>query len=91
MENYNPTTPEPNTDTLRQVLKAQDENIHHLRTLITNITGDNLAELQKTLTEQLQQLEDLEQRMWAAVFPSLRAENQTAQRMTMSYNVEQYY
>lgn len=91
MENYNPTASAPNADTIRQVLKAQEENIHHLRTLISNITGDNLAELQKTLTEQLQQLEDLEQRMWSAVFPSLRTENQMAQRMTMSYNIEQYY
>jgi hypothetical protein len=88
MENYNPA---PNDDTIRQVLKAQDENIHHLRTLISNISADNLTELRNTLTEQLQQLEDLEQLMWSALFPSVRADNQMAQRMTMSYTREQYY
>ena len=88
MENYNLIAPANNEETLRQVLKAQDENIHHLRDLVSNITGENLSELRKNLTEQLKQLEDLEQRMWAAVFPSQRSDNQ---RMTMSYHTEQYY
>jgi|GEM_PF-1820884 len=91
MENYNPTATNP--ETLRQVLAAQDENIHHLRNLISNITEENLADHQKTLTEKLCQLEDLEQRMWATLFPSNPGENPTSHRMTMAYNanVEQYY
>ena len=49
MENYDAATTSP--EIIRQVLKAQDENIHHLRTIVSNITSDNFAELQKTLSE----------------------------------------
>lgn len=91
MENHNPSAPNP--ETLRQVLAAQDENITHLRSLVSDITGDNLGELRKTLSDQLRQLEDLERRMWATLFPSDADPETAARRMTMSYNnnIEQYY
>jgi septation ring formation regulator EzrA len=91
MENYNPSAPNP--ETIRQVLAAQDENINHLRNLVSNITGENLSELRKTLSDQLRQLEDLERRMWAALFPSDAGAEPASHRMTMSYNtnLEQYY
>jgi hypothetical protein len=91
MENYNP--PAPNPETIRQVLAAQDENIHHLRSLVSNITGENLTELRKNLSEQLRQLEDIEQRIWTALFPADKGAETAAPRMTMSYSpgIEQYY
>ncbi len=87
MENYDATAPSP--DIIRQVLKAQDENIHHLRTIVSSITRDNVAELQNTLSEQLRLLEDIEQRLWATVLPSPIDEHHIGHRMTMT--IDQYY
>ena len=61
MENYNPADATP--EALRQVLTAQDETIRHLRNLVSGMPGDQMAELRNTLTERLQQLEELEKRM----------------------------
>ncbi len=87
MENYEATTTSP--DIIRQVLKAQDENIQQLRTIISSITRDNVAELQKTLSEQLGLLEDIEQRLWATFLSSSSDEHHIGQRMTMT--IDQYY
>lgn len=87
MENYEATAPSP--DIIRQVLKAQDENIQQLRTIVSSITRDNVAELQKTLSEQLGLLEDIEQRLWATFLSSPADEHHIGQRMTMT--IDQYY
>jgi len=87
MENYEATAPSP--DIIRQVLKAQDENIQQLRTIVSSITRDNVAELQKTLSEQLGLLEDIEQRLWATFLSSSPDEHHIGQRMTMT--IDQYY
>ena len=87
MENYDAATTSP--DIIRQVLKAQDENIQHLRSIVSSITRDNVAELQKTLSEQLRLLEDIEQRLWATFLPMPADEQHIAHRMTMT--TDQYY
>ncbi|MCC6283204.1 MAG: hypothetical protein IT262_21530 [Saprospiraceae bacterium] len=87
MENYDAATTSP--EIIRQVLKAQDENIHHLRTIVSSITRDNFAELQKTLSEQLRLLEDIEQRLWATFLSSPSDEHHIDHRMTMT--IDQYY
>ena len=87
MENYEATTTSP--DIIRQVLQAQDENIQQLRTIISSITRDNVAELQKPLSEQLRLLEDIEQRLWATFLSSSSDERHIGQRMTMT--IDQYY
>ncbi len=87
MENYEATAPRP--EIIRQVLKAQDENIQHLRTIVSSITRDNIAELQETLSEQLRLLEDIEQRLWSTFLSSSPDEHHIGHRMTMT--VDQYY
>jgi len=87
MENYEATVPSP--DIIREVLKAQDENIHHLRTIVSSITRDNFAELQNTLSEQLRLLEDIEERLWATLLSSPPGEHHIGHRMTMT--IDQYY
>ena len=83
MENYNPTDATP--ETLRQVLTAQDETIRHLRNLVSGMAGNQMADLRHTLTERLQQMEELEKRMWATLFPPGPQSESSAHRMTMTY------
>lgn len=83
MENYNPADATP--EALRQVLTAQDETIRHLRNLVSGMPGEQMAELRNTLTERLQQLEELEKRMWATLFPPGPRNEASAHRMTMTY------
>lgn len=87
MENYESTAPSP--DIIRQVLIAQDEKIQQLRKIVSGITRDNVAELQKVLSEQLRLLEDIEQRLWATFLPISPDEHHIVHRMTMT--TDQYY
>lgn len=72
-----------NLDPIRQALAAQEENLQHLLAMVTNLTGENLCELQKVLIERLRQIKDIEQQLWSAFFSGPTGGYAAEHRMSM--------
>lgn len=58
-----------NPEMIRLMLKAHDEIVCHLQTLVSNLSNENYELVQRTLMERLLSLEKMERQLWITLFP----------------------